>query len=78
MEKTGGGKDRGQEKGATEEEMVEWHHRITGHEFGQTPGDKWRTGKPGMLQSMGLQRVGHDSVTEQQQQFRINWRFLWL
>ena len=28
----------------------------------------WRTGKPGMLQSMGLQRVGHDWTTEQQQQ----------
>ena len=26
----------------------------------------WGTGKPGMLQSMGLQRVGHDLVTEQQ------------
>ena len=26
----------------------------------------WRTGKPGMLQSMGLQRAGHDWVTEQQ------------
>ena len=25
-----------------------------------------RTGKAGMLQSMGSQRVGHDSVTEQQ------------
>ena len=29
----------------------------------------WRTGKPGVLQSMGLQRVGHDWATEQQQQF---------
>ena len=28
----------------------------------------WRTGKPGVLQSMGLQRVRHDLVTEQQQQ----------
>ena len=28
----------------------------------------WRTGKPGILQSFGLQRVGHDWVTEQQQQ----------
>ena len=28
----------------------------------------WRTGKPGVLQSMGLQRVGHDLVNEQQQQ----------
>ena len=27
----------------------------------------WRTGKPGMLQSMGMQRVRHDLVTEQQQ-----------
>ena len=26
----------------------------------------WGTGKPGMLQSMGLQRVRHDLVTEQQ------------
>ena len=28
----------------------------------------WRTGKPGMLQSMRSQRVGHDWVTEQQNQ----------
>ena len=28
----------------------------------------WRTGKPGMLQPMGSQRVGHNLVTEQQQQ----------
>ena len=28
----------------------------------------WWTGRPGVLQSMGLQRVGHDWVTEQQQQ----------
>ena len=27
-------------------------------------GSWWWTGKPGMLQSMGLQRVGHDQVTE--------------
>ena len=27
----------------------------------------WRTGEPGMLQSMGLQRVGHDWVTGKQQ-----------
>ena len=26
----------------------------------------WRTGKPGMLQSMGLQKVRHDRATEQQ------------
>ena len=25
-----------EEKGTTEEEMVEWHHRLNGHEFEQT------------------------------------------
>ena len=30
-------------------------------------GRRWRTRKPGVLQSMGLQKVGHDWVTEQQQ-----------
>ena len=29
----------------------------------------WRTGKPGVLQSMGWQRVGHNLVAEQQQTF---------
>ena len=27
------GKDRRQEKGTTEDEMVGWHHRLNGHEF---------------------------------------------
>ena len=30
------------------------------------------TGKPGVLQFMGLQRVGHDLVTKQQQQLFKN------
>ena len=29
------GKDWGQEKGMTEDEMVGWHHRLNGHEFEQ-------------------------------------------
>ena len=34
------GKDWGQEeKGVTEDEMVEWHHWLNGDEFEQTPGD---------------------------------------
>ena len=34
------GKDWGQEeKGTTEDEMVEWHHRLNGHEFEQALGD---------------------------------------
>ena len=32
-------------------------------------GSSWWTGKPGVLQSMGLQRVGHDWATE------LNWSF---
>ena len=43
----------------TEDELVGWHHRLNGHEFEQTPGDG-RTGKPGVLQSMGSQRVRQD------------------
>ena len=33
----------------------------------------WRTGKTGVLQSMGLQRVGHDLATEQQQKSHPEW-----
>ena len=34
-----GGKDRGQkEKGTMEEEIIEWHHLLNGHEFGWTLG----------------------------------------
>ena len=34
------GKDGGQEeKGATEDEMVGWHHQLNGHEFERTAGD---------------------------------------
>ena len=29
---------RQEEKGATEDEMVGWHHRLNGHGFGWTPG----------------------------------------
>ena len=39
LEKTLMGRDWGQEeKGTTEDEMVGWHHRLDGHEFGWTPG----------------------------------------
>ena len=34
------GKEWGQEeKGATEDEMVGWHHQLNGHAFEETPGD---------------------------------------
>ena len=35
-------------------------------------GTWWRTGKPGVLQSMGLQRVRHDWATE------MNWIDVWM
>ena len=41
-------------------------HWFNGHEFEQTPGYS-KGGKPGVLQSMGSQRVGHDWATEQTQ-----------
>ena len=45
------GKDWGQEeKRTTEEEMVGWHHQLDGHGFGW-----WWTGRPAVLQVMGLQ-----------------------
>ena len=44
----------------TEDEMVGWHHQLNGYEFEQAPGDSEGIGKPGVLQSMGLQRVGYD------------------
>ena len=33
------GKDWGQEKGVTEDELVVWYHQSNGHEFEQTQGD---------------------------------------
>ena len=61
------GKDWSQEeKRMTEDEMVEWHQQLDGHEFEQA-WSWWWTGKPGMLQTMGSQRVRHDWATE------LNW-----
>ena len=44
----------------TEDEMAGWHHRLDGHEFGWTPGAGDGTGRPGVLQFMGSQRVRQD------------------
>ena len=44
----------------TEDEMLGWHHQLAGHEFEQAPGAGDGTGKPGVLQSVGLQGAGHD------------------
>ena len=57
---------RQKEKGMTEDEMVGWHHWLIGHEWVNS-GSWWCTGRPGVLQFMGSQRVGNDWVTE------LNW-----
>ena len=57
------GKDwRQEEKGSTEDELVGWHHWLDGH--WAISGSWLWTGKPGLMQSMGLQRVGHDRAAE--------------
>ena len=50
----------------TEDEIVGWHHQFNGQELSKL----WETvkdRKPGVLQSTGSQRVGHELATEQQQ-----------
>ena len=60
-------KDWRQEKRVTEDEMVGWHHWLNGHEVEQTDSGRWgRTGKPGVLQPTGLQRVRQDWRSRQQ------------
>ena len=59
-------KDWGQEeKVAIEDEMVEWHHRLNGHESEWTPGDSEGQGSLACCSPLG-HRVGHDLVTEKQ------------
>ena len=54
------GKDwRWEEKGTTEDEMVGRHHWLNGYVWVNS-GSWWWTGRPGMLQSMGSQRVRHN------------------
>ena len=61
-------KDWGQEeKRVAEDEMVGWHHWTQWTWVWSNSGRQWRTVKPGMLQSVRLQRVGHGWVTDQQQ-----------
>ena len=62
------GRDWGQEeKGTTEDKMAGWHHWLRWTWVSVNSGSLWWTGKPGVLQFMGLQRVGHDWATE------LNW-----
>ena len=54
-----------------EDDMVEWHHRLNGHEFEHT------LRKPGGLQSMGSLAVGHDRETSLSLFTFMHWRRKW-
>ena len=57
-------------KATTENEMVGWHHQMDMSLSKLREMRRWwRTGKPGVLQSTGSQRVGHNPATEQQSVF---------
>ena len=63
----GAGKDRGQEERG-KQRMICW--MVSANQWTQVWANSrrlWRTGKPGVLQSMESQIVRHDRVTEQQQ-----------
>ena len=47
------GKNWGQEKGATEDEMVGWHHWLNGHKLEQTPGNSEGQGSLVCCSSLG-------------------------
>ena len=75
------GKDWGQEeKLVTEDEMAQQHHLTWWTWVWTNSGRWWRTGKSDVLQSMGLQREGHDLSTEQQQfsKYLINIMNYWM
>ena len=67
LEKTDAGRDwRQEEKGTTEDEMAEWHHRLDGHEFEWTPGDGDGQGGLACCDSWGRKE---SDMTE-----RLNWK----
>ena len=63
------GEDWGQEEKGTTRGWDGWMASLTQRTWVCVKsGRQWRTGKRGMLQFMGLQRVRHELATEQQQQ----------
>ena len=79
------GKDWGQkEKGATEDEMVGWHHRLNGHEFEQVLGvgdrqgslvccSPWGCKTPDMIEQLNWIKHCRHSVI-----LKDAWKILWL
>ena len=54
---------RQEKKGTKEDEMVGWHHWFNGNVW-ENSRKWWRTGKPGVVQSKGSQRVRCDWAAE--------------
>ena len=71
------GKIEGRRKLTKDDTIVEWHHRFSGREFEQTPGDSEGQGRL-VCYSLRSQRVVFDWVTEQQQQSKLRWVFTYL
>ena len=67
-------KDWGQEKAVTEHEMVEWHHRLNGHEFEQTLGNSEGQGSLVHCSPWGLKM---SDMTEQLNDKKHTCRFLY-
>ena len=52
------GKDLGQEeKGASEDEMIRWHHQLNEHELEQTPEDSEGQGSPACCSPWGQKEL---------------------
>ena len=60
------GEDWRQENRVSEDKTAQWHHQVQ-RTWTSANSRRWqRTGRPGVLQSMGSQRVKHNWETEQQ------------
>ena len=69
------GRDWGQEeKGTTEDEMAEWHHRLNGHEFEWTPGVGDGQGGLACFDSWGHKEL---DLTERLNWTELNYPIFW-
>ena len=66
---------RQEEKGATEDEMVGWHHKLNEREFEQTPGDSAGQRSLACCGPLAWKGVRYDLVTEQLQALKkyLSW-----
>ena len=82
------GKDWGQEeKGTTEDEMVGWHHRLNGHQFGWTPGigdgqgglaycSSWGCKESDMTERLNWTELNGETHTERPHPWKL-WEHKW-